>query len=234
MDAMKKVILLYILCFPSFAYAEDIIKSLRSIIHIQNIMYISSGRIDNHSKNIKKIESLWASNKEILFTDKYERDWKRIELKDIYFNEGAKATSYLVFHKNNLSPVEVKGASLYQSGCAGEIIPLLNIGKWPFNYKVNYWEGIAIEIDKKHGIPKIMPVKNNYLHFLTKNEKDLIRTRYEPAIELKWNNALQYLQIILVQYEHSNGSYPYELIVINKDTKKIKILKAKTPLDYRC
>ena len=229
----KYIFLALIISFSTNVFAELPIKSLRSIFHEQGEMYISSGRDDNHSLNADKLELLWASKTEIIFRDNYQQDWKTVAPKEIYFNKGAEEKNYIIFHKNNISAVSVKGAALFKWGCDDSIIPVLNLGEWPFNDKPYEWQGVAIEIEQEYGLPQIKPTSNDFLEIIPPKEKELIRDEYFPAIELQWLKIPNF-KIIIVEYEHSNGTYPKELIIINKDTKKVEILKSKSPFDARC
>ena len=219
--------------FSLNAFAESPIKSLRSITHEQDSMYISSGREDNHSDNADKLNILWKSISKVTSTDSYSQDWKKINVNDIEFNIGSESKNYIVFHKNSVAAALVEGASLFKWGCDESIVPVLNLGKWPFKGRPREWEGHAIEISVEYGLPKIIPVNNDFLKTVPLKEKELIRDENFQPVELKWLN-LKDLQIILVEYEHSNGSYEKELIVININTNKVNILKAKSPFDGRC
>ena len=230
---MKNFTIIFLLLFSTHINAENPIKSLRSIFHENGEMYVSSARDDNHSKNKNKLELLWDSKNTISFRDNYQQDWKEISINEINFNKGADAKNYILFHKKSMSTVSVKGASLFQWGCDESIIPVLNLGKWPLKNKPREWEGIAIEIKKEYGLPQIIPATNDFLEVLPPNEKELIRDEYFPPIELKWLK-IPNLKIILVEYEHSNGTYPKELIIINKITNIVTILKRKSPFDGRC
>ena len=230
---MYRYIFIALLGFSVNVFAEIPIKSLRSIFHERGEMYISSGRDDNHSKNAKNLELLWKSNNKITFTDNYQQDWKTISIDEIMFNNGAEAKNYIIFYKNNIGAAAVKSASLFKWGCDDSIVPVLNLGKWPFKVQPYEWGGVAIEIEQEYGLPQIIHANNDFLASIPIDERGLIRDKYFPALELKWIKVPDY-QIILVEYEHSNGTYPKELIIIKKDTKEVRILKSKSPFDGRC
>lgn len=230
---IKTIVLLLLLYAPS-VFSNDEILSLRTIYHARDkgFIFISSGRIDNHSKNSTQIESLWRS-KNITFTDKNWRGFKTVEVKELNFNEGADAQHYLIFHDKKIVARNVKGAYLYQSGCAGEIVPVLNLGKWPFEKTRASYLGAAIEIDRKYGIPSISNAKQeDFFHLLSAGEKQINTESFQP-LELKWNK-IENKKVILIEHDPGHGDYTPKLIIINTKTNKHKFFESKTVLDGRC
>ena len=231
---MKKIIILLLLLHSPLVFSGDTILSLRTIFHAldKDFMFISSGRTDNHSQNFRQIESLWQSKK-VTLKDKDWGELKTVEINELNFNEGADAQHFLIFHNKKIVPADVKGAYLYQSGCANEIVPILNLGKWPFEKIDDFYLGIAIEINSKYGLPKIIQANTDFFSQLSEDDKKYIRTEYFHPLELKWEN-INDKKIILVEYEPGTGDYAYELIIFDKKLKKYKILKSKRVLDGRC
>ncbi|MEE9336638.1 MAG: hypothetical protein V3U87_01035 [Methylococcaceae bacterium] len=232
---MKKIFLLiFTFLFSSSVSAEEIIKSIRSIYNEQGNMYISAGRDNNHSDNAHKLQSLWLSINDIEFRDSYKQDWKAIRSDEISFNKGSEATNFIVIHKQAISPIAVKGASIFKWECDYSIVPTLNLGRWPFHDKPSEWDGMAIEIEAEYGAPIITPANMDFISYLSDNEKkQLLITDYFPAIELRWAK-LKNLRVILTKYKFGYENYGEELIIINKTTKQVKVLQQKSPFDGSC
>ena len=111
---------------------------------------------------------------------------------------------------------------------------MLNLGKSPLKSHLYDWEGITIEIPEKYGLPIIVPSTRDILSLIPeKDKKDIIDDDRYPLIELKWEK-LPGLKVIVAEFDTYIGTTAKELIIINKVTGEVNIIKRKSPFDGRC
>lgn len=233
-----RFLLLLLLFFASIVNADEFVLSIKKIMTEKGEVHVNANRTGPSRIGESKLDILWKSKKNILYEDSYKQEWKSTTPEELAFLDGPDAKNFILMYGGKMTFAKTKSVRLMVWGCDGRIVPLLNLGEWPFNPKSSDWGGVAIEVSQKYGLPILVRDKNESdteIFFSIPKIKELNKSYKDLGFsQLVWEK-LPHIKVFLFHYGYFD-EYSGEdgIAVYNLKTEKITIHNEREVLGGRC
>lgn len=187
-------------------------------------LFVSAGTPDNHTGFQDQLRVLWDESGEDVRTDSYKQPWREVPVDQLQKIFGEFDRRYLLISRGEAHELEVQGAFIWEWACAGDLIPVLDLG--PYGRDGTHWFGVTVI--GVNEFPENVKIE-------TAPESVIPEDFYGPlrnpgGIEI-WVDGVKRYSYIYSNEDHN--ATPSHILIDHTSGESTRVIE-RSPMDLRC
>jgi hypothetical protein len=201
------------------------ITSAKMAMLEDEIIFVSAGYPSNHEGFQPRLKHIWDSSNAPIQTDSYSQQWKEVSIDKIEAVFGRIDKLYLTIFDDEVRKHKALKAYIFEWGCEGSLIPVLDIGPHRFQNTPGEWGVVEVGVSslevnpELHSLDQALIPKNFYGNL-----------QYPGGWEL-WLDGVKRFSYVARRKEHEPEQRNLIVDHLSRETRKIVEM---SPFDARC
>ncbi|TDI92688.1 MAG: hypothetical protein E2O76_18425 [Caldithrix sp.] len=219
-------VILFSLAIPLSNAAESFeITSAKAVSFKDGKLYVSAGYPRNHEGFQSQLKRIWNNSNAPIQNDSYDQKWKEVSIDQIEAVYGQIDKLYFTIFGDEIQKHEALKARIFEWGCEGSLIPILDLGYHRFNDTPREWGVGAIGVSTLEVNPELHRLEEALI------PKDFYGNGQYPGGWELWINGVKRFSYVARRQAHNPEP---ENLVIDHLSGEVRKIVERSPFDVRC